>query len=93
MRTVSGSLGCFQYSVAPPRELLAWFVEHPEAVLWPERHELSPETVRLRRALLLDEPPGSRARAQERARELLPARSPLSREWWRFEEATTLAAS
>jgi hypothetical protein len=40
----------------------------------------------LRRALLLDEPRGARARAQERARDLMPVRSAFAQEWWRFEE-------
>lgn len=88
LRTASGRLGCFEYSVVPPRALLAWFIDHPEAIVWPANCELSPETIRLRRALLRDDPPGSRVRAQERARELLATRSHLSREWWRFEEAT-----
>lgn len=86
VRTASGRLGCFEYSVVPPRELLAWFIDHPEAIVWPAHSELSAETERLRRALLRDEPRGSQVRAQERARELLQTRSHLSREWWRFED-------
>jgi len=74
----------------PARELQLWYVEHPGALEWPADAELSPETTRLRRALIQDDPPGSRARAQERARELVPVRSHLSREWWRFESATVL---
>ncbi len=88
--TVSGLLGAFDYPVAPPRELLAWFIDHPERLTWPEREVLSPETVRLRRALLLDDPPGSQARAQSRARELLAAGPPLAPAWWRFEEIAQL---
>ncbi|MGO9750825.1 MAG: hypothetical protein ACLP8S_14245 [Solirubrobacteraceae bacterium] len=86
VRTANGRLGCFEYTAAAPRELLAWFIDHPEALVWPERSELSHETTRLRRALLRDDPPGSQVRAQERARELLATRSYLSREWWRFED-------
>ena len=39
---------------------------------------------------MCDDPPGARSRAQERARELLGARSALAREWWRFEAPATL---
>ena len=85
-----GSLACFEYPAAPPRELLAWFIEHPSELVWPPGAKLSQETVRLRRALLYDDPPGARVRAQERARELLTRRSPFSREWWRFEGVTQL---
>lgn len=90
VRTATGLLGCFRYPAAPPRELLAWFIEHPERLAWPAGAQMSAATARLRRSLLDDDPPGSRLRAQERARELLPKRSALSREWWRFEEMTTL---
>jgi hypothetical protein len=88
LRTASGRLGCFEYAATAPRELLAWFIDHPDVLVWPERSELSREAIRLRRALVRDDPSGSRVRAQERARELLATRSHLSREWWRFEEAT-----
>jgi hypothetical protein len=87
---VSGRLGCFEYPAAPPRELLAWFVDHPDQLEWPAHAQLSPETVRLRRALLCDDPPGSQPRAQERARELMVTRSLASREWWRFEGVSRL---
>lgn len=86
----SGHLACFEYPVAPPRELLIWFIENPDELVWPPRRELSKETVRLRRALLRDDPSGSRAGAQERARELIEKRSPFSPEWWRFEGVTQL---
>ena len=88
--TVSGLLGAFDYPVAPPRELLAWFIDHPGRLTWPEREAMSSETLRLRRALLLDDPPGSQARAQQRARDLLAAGPPLSPAWWRFEELAQL---
>lgn len=88
--TVSGLLGAFEYPVAPPRELLAWFIDHPDRLTWSEREAMSRETVRLRRALLLDDPPGSQVRAQQRARELLAAGPPLSLAWWRFEELAKL---
>jgi hypothetical protein len=89
-RTASGGLGCFEYPAAPPRELLEWFIDRPDRLVWPERAQLTAETVRLRRALLQDDPPGSRARAQDRARQLLATWSPLSPDWWRFEDMTTL---
>jgi hypothetical protein len=90
VETVSGLLGALEYPVAPPRELLAWFIDHPDRLTWPEREAMSSEALRLRRALLLDDPPGSQARAQERARELLAAGPPLSLAWWRFEELAKL---
>lgn len=92
VRGTSGRLAAFEYPVVAPRELTAWMIEHPDALRWPEQEEMSPETLRLRRALLQDDPPGSRPKAQERARELLRSRSVLSQEWWRFEEPTTLGA-
>jgi hypothetical protein len=86
--TPDGSLGCFEHPVPPSKELLAWYVDHPDALTWPDDAELSPESERLRHALIFDEPRGARARAQERARELAAIRSPLAQEWWRFEEPT-----
>ncbi len=90
VETVSGLLGALEYPVAPPRELLAWFIDHPDRLTWPKREAMSSETLRLRRALLLDDPRGSQARAQQRARELLAAGPPLSLAWWRFEELAKL---
>ena len=91
VRTPSGRLGCFEYPAAPTRELLAWFIDHPDALSWPaDSVESSPETTLLRRALLDDDPPGAQRRAQERARELIRKRSSLSREWWRFEPMSKL---
>jgi len=90
VRGASGRLAAFEHPVAAPRELERWWIEHPDRLTWPEQADLSPAAERLRRALLLDEPAGARARAQERARTLLGARSALAREWWRFEEVTTL---
>jgi hypothetical protein len=88
VRGVSGRRATFDYVVPPPRELLAWFIDHPDALEWPEDVRLSPETVTLRRALVNDDPPGSRARAQERARERLATAPPLLPDWWRFEDLT-----
>ena len=51
-RTVSGRLGCFEYPAAPPRELLEWFIDHPDRLVWPDDAQLTPEATRLRRALL-----------------------------------------
>ena len=83
--TANGRLGCFEYPVAPPRALLAWLIEHPEELEWPEGERYSAETTRLRRALIRDEPPGSRAEVQAQARRLAMTRPPSAREWWRFE--------
>jgi hypothetical protein len=46
--------------------------------------------VRLRRVLVDDDPPGARARAQERAHDLLARSSGLTPAWWRFEELMKL---
>jgi hypothetical protein len=86
----SGVLACFEYPAVAPPSLLAWFIDHPESLVWPKEAKLSAETTRLRRALLYDDPRGSRIKAQERAREPLATRSPFSREWWRFEGVTRL---
>ncbi|HZE03644.1 MAG TPA: hypothetical protein VE127_00375 [Solirubrobacteraceae bacterium] len=86
----SGRLACFDYPAHPPRELLRWFIDHPNRLEWVEDDSVSPEAVRLRRALVCDEPAGAQAKAQDRARELLRTRSALAREWWRFEEAGRL---
>lgn len=83
--TASGRLGAFGYQAAPSRELLRWYVDHPDRLTWPHDAELTPETATLRRALLRDEPPGSQARAQERAHELILTRPPFSSAWWLFE--------
>lgn len=90
VRGLSGRFGCFEYPVAPPAGLVRWFIDHPERLVWPQDAPMSPQTIRLRRALLSDDPPGSRARAQQRALELLGARSVLSQEWWRFEDLVAL---
>lgn len=90
VRGANGRLACFDYPANPSRELLRWFIDHPDRLRWTDANGASADAVRLRRALVLDEPPGSQARAQDRARELLTTRSALSREWWRFEEPTVL---
>ena len=83
---LEGRRACFAYPVAPPDGLIAWYIEHPERLRWPAGAGGSPLARRLRRALLYDQPPGSRRRAQARARELAPLRSAFAEEWWRFEE-------
>ncbi len=88
VRGVNGRRATFDYIVPPPRELLAWFIDHPDELEWPQHAELSPETATLRRALVNDDPPGSRARAQDRARERLATAPPLLPDWWRFEDVT-----
>ena len=84
VRGHSGRLACFEYPVAPSPDLLLWLVEHPE-VLVAQPSDRPPGTARLRNALFHDEPPGARARAQERARERARTASPFTSEWWRFE--------
>ncbi|HWE33427.1 MAG TPA: hypothetical protein VG410_08085 [Solirubrobacteraceae bacterium] len=85
---VNGRLAAFEYQVPPPRGLLAWFIEHPDELAWPAHAQLSSEVTTLRRAMLNDDPPGSRARAQDRARERLATAAPLLPDWWRFEDVT-----
>jgi hypothetical protein len=97
---VGGRPGCFDHPAAPPRELLAWLIDHPERLSVPAPGTGdTAETVRLRGFLIGDDPPGSRARAQERAHELLgsgrhrslPAGSPFGHAWWRLEDAAAPA--
>jgi hypothetical protein len=90
VETETGLLGCFSYPSAAPRPLLAWYVDHPERLTRPADPDESPETRVLRRALLDDDPPGSRARAQDRAHDLLRTSSPRAATWWRFEEPSRL---
>lgn len=83
---LEGRRTCFGYPVAPPEALVAWYIEHPDRLTWPREAEPGSVEALLRRALVLDDPPGSRARAQARAREIAPMRSAFTREWWRIEE-------
>ncbi len=83
---LEGRRTCFEYPVAPPDRLVDWFIDHPDRLTWPADAPPSGAEEVLRRALVLDDPPGSRARAQARAREIAPRRSAFAREWWRFEE-------
>ena len=90
MQTLDGRRGAFTYPALPPRELLAWFIDHPEALTRPADAEVTFETARLHGALLDDDPPGSRARAQERAHELRRRPTSVGSAWWRFEDPGTL---
>ena len=90
VRAQTGMLACFSYPAAPTRQLLGWYIDHPEALTRSTEAESLPptsaETKLLRRALLDDDPPGSQARAQDRAHDLLRASTPRLPTWWRFEE-------
>lgn len=88
VRAQTGMLACFSYPAAPTRQLLGWYIDHPEALTRPADAEssASPETRLLRRALLDDDPPGTRVRAQDRAHDLLRSSTPRLPTWWRFEE-------
>lgn len=90
MRGLSGRRGCLEMRAPPPPALLRWFIEHPERLSWPPSPQLTSEEAVLRRALIADQPPGSRPRAQERAREALVERSALACGWWRFEQTARL---
>jgi hypothetical protein len=70
--------------------LLAWYIEHPDVLVWPRGETYSEETTHLRTSLLYSEPPGSRAEVQARARDLVASRPTSSREWWRFEGTSML---
>ena len=87
VETETGMLGAFSYPSAAGRELLRWYIDHPSRLTRPPSDaDASPEMRVLRRALLDDDPPGSRARAQDRARDLLRSSTPRAATWWRFEE-------
>jgi hypothetical protein len=83
-RAMNGRLGCFEFGVAPSKQLLRWYVEHPDKLVWPKGKTYSTETVRMREALLCGKDPG-RAEAQSQALELLQTRTGETRGWWRFE--------
>jgi hypothetical protein len=90
VRGASGALACFEYPATPSRDLLLWLVDHPGKLTWPHGAAQSAETERLRRVLIDDNPPGVRARAQERARDRARTASPFASDWWRFETASLL---
>lgn len=31
----SGRLGCFEYPAAATKRLLAWYIDHPDQLVWP----------------------------------------------------------
>jgi hypothetical protein len=80
----NGLLRCFEFGVGAPKELLRWYVRHPEKLVWPHAKTYSDETVRMRRALLSTHD-GIRADAQRQALDYIDAKSPKTRGWWRFE--------
>ena len=90
VHTASGRRGSFEYAASPTRRLLAWLIDHPDELVRPADDDSTVETAVLRRALIDDEPPGARARAQDRAHHLLRRGIPLGGAWWRFEDAGTL---
>lgn len=87
--SVKGYLGCFEYPVAAPSELLAWFIEHPDELVWPGAQTYSTDTTKWRRALLYDEPPG-RAAAHTEARAAVQSGASANRAWWCFEGRSML---
>jgi hypothetical protein len=89
VRTETGRRGAFEYPAAPTRQLLGWYLDHgDELTRPPEAAEASSETVRLRRALL-DDAPEIRARALDRAHDLVRRGTTPGSAWWSFEEART----
>jgi hypothetical protein len=90
VRGADGRLACFGYPAAPSRALLSWYLDHPDELTWPAGAQPSETAERLRRALVDDDPPGTRAKAQDRAKDLLPGASPFSTDWWRFEDTAKL---
>jgi hypothetical protein len=86
-----GRLGLFAYPAGASRQLLGWYIDHPERLVWPSAAAgASRETMLLRRALIEDQPPGAQARAQDRAHDLLARSSGLTTDWWRFEDLAEL---
>jgi hypothetical protein len=92
VRTETGRRGAFEYPAAPTRQLLGWYLDHSDELTRPpeaaEASEASSETVRLRRALL-DDAPEIRARALDRAHDLVRRGTTPGSAWWSFEEART----
>ena len=54
----NGLLGCFEFGVPAPKDLLAWYIEHPDDLNWPKNRTYSENATQMRRALLYDLPPG-----------------------------------
>lgn len=85
---------CFEHPLYPSYELLKFCLLHPERLQWPLKggmpdENMKPETLTMRKALILDEPPG-RAIAQEWGLGLLHEQGPerSERQWWAFEGPT-----
>jgi hypothetical protein len=57
-RAMNGLLGCFEFGVPASKQLLRWYVEHPDSLVWPSGKTYSTETVRMREALLYGKDPG-----------------------------------
>ena len=80
-------LACFEVGVPPDRRLLSWCVEHPERLRVPPA-VASTDSDRNRRKLICDDPPGSRAAAQEEARVFVENGDVNDNVWKRFERET-----
>lgn len=85
---------CFEHPLLPTRELLEFCLRNPERLEWPRKRgrydeDMGDETLKMRKALLRDEPPG-RTIAQEKGLALLEELGPgnAARKWWAFEGAT-----
>lgn len=81
--------GCFEYGVPPSRDLLRWYVNHPEHLAWPAGSSFGEETTRMRRALLFDDPPGAQQATGE-ALDLISKHQPSDVGWWRFEGISSI---
>ena len=68
-------------------------IDHPDALTVPAQQPgVSDATRRLRAALISDEPPGARARAQDQAHKWIRSGSRFTAEWWRLETTGMLDA-
>jgi hypothetical protein len=86
-------LACFEYPAVPSPEWLTWMIDHPDALTVPdEQPGVSDATRRLRAALVEDDPPGARARAQDQAHKWIRRGSRFTQEWWRLEPTGMLDA-
>ncbi|MGO9960804.1 MAG: hypothetical protein ACLP50_33310 [Solirubrobacteraceae bacterium] len=85
---------CFEHPLYPSSELLEFCLLHPDRLQWPLKHgsrdeNMGPDTLKMRKALIFDEPPG-RAVAQQQGLRLLHDLGPEKpeRQWWAFEGPT-----
>ncbi|HET9103682.1 MAG TPA: hypothetical protein VFN55_10040 [Solirubrobacteraceae bacterium] len=86
-------LACFEYPAVPSPEWLTWMIDHPDALTVPAQQPgVSDATRRLRAALIGDEPPGARERAQDQAHKWIRSGSRFTAEWWRLEATGMLDA-